>query len=269
MGEHIYKILRSDKIEAEFIELNRSKVNGFCEEKNKHITYGNADDKEMLTNVGIQDAVAIISATNDDTTNLSILATAKKLNPNIMTIARENEMEDFSIFQNAKIDHIFMPSRILINKTTNALINPLSDRFIRLMCKKDDIWASKLVKDLIQTIDESPKLFEMKIDKNSAPEIIKALKDKKEIKLEIFNRSLYNREQKNNIIPLLLHRKGKYEILPKYDLILEEDDEILFACDENAQNEMEYIAQNIYEFHYAYTGEEKRTIGTLNLFKTK
>ena len=65
-----------------------------------------------LSNVGIEDAAAIIAATNDDTTNLSILATAKKLNPDIMTIARENEMEDLSIFESANIDHIFMPSRI-------------------------------------------------------------------------------------------------------------------------------------------------------------
>lgn len=269
MGQHIYDILRSDKIEAEFIELNKSKVGSFPKDAKKHITFGNADDKEILTSVGIEDAVAIISATNDDTTNLSILATAKKLNPKIMTIARENEMEDFSIFENAKIDHIFMPSRILINKTTNALISPLSDKFIRLMCKKDDSWGAKLVKKLLQTINESPKLYELKIDDNKAPEVFKVLKQNKEVKLEIFNRSLYNRELKNNLIPLLIHRKGDYQILPELDLPLQEDDEILFACDENARDEIENIAQNVYEFYYAYTGEEKKTIGNLNFFKTK
>ena len=260
MGQHIYNILRSDKVEAEFIEINKAKVGTFNNDLKRHISFGNADDKELLLNVGIEDAVAIISATNNDTTNLSILATAKKLNPKIMTIARENEMEDFSIFKSAKIDHIFMPSRILINKTTNALISPLSDKFIRMMCKKDDLWASKLVKDLIQTIDENPILHEQKIDKANSPEIFNAIKEDKEILLEIFNCSLYNREQKNNIIPLLIHRDGEYRILPEHDIKLCEDDEILFACDENAKNDLEYIAQNFYEFHYVYTGEEKKTI---------
>ncbi len=227
-----------------------------------HITYGNADDKELLLSVGIEDAVAIISATNDDTTNLSVLATAKKLNPNIMTIARENEMDDLSIFENAKIDHIFMPSRILINKTTNALIRPLSDKFIRLICKKDDAWASKLVKDLIQTIDEKPLLYELRIDRKNAPEVYDAIKEEnKEIELGIFNRSLYNREQKNNIIALLLkNENNEIKLLPDEKIVLKENDEILFACDENAKNDIEYIAQNLYEFHYAYTGEEKKTI---------
>jgi len=264
MGQHVYNVLRSDKVEAEFIEMNKAKVGTFNNDLKRHITFGNADDKELLLNVGIEDAVAIISATNNDTTNLSILATAKKLNPKIMTIARENEMEDLSIFKSAKIDHIFMPSRILINKTTNALISPLSDKFIRMMCKQDDAWASKLVKDLIQTIDENPILHEQKIDKTNSPEIFKAIKEDKEILLEIFNCSLYNREQKNNIIPLLIHRNGEYKLLPEHDIKLHEDDEILFACDENAKNDIEYIAQNFYEFHYVYTGEEKRTIFNKN-----
>jgi len=260
MGNHVYENLKKDKIETEFVELDRLKVEKFVPNETLHITYGDADDKEILSNVGILEAVAIISATDDDTTNLSILATAKKLNPRIMTIARENEMDDFSIFKNAQIDHTFLPSRILINKITNALISPLSDKFISLMCKEDDVWGAKLVRDLVQTIDENPKLFEFKIDKFQAPEIYNRIKDDKEVLLKIFSRSLYNREQKNNIIPLLLVRENEEMLLPSYETPLKEGDEILFACDENAQNDIEYIAQNLYEFHYAYTGEEKRTI---------
>ncbi len=260
MGQHIYASLKQDNIEAEFVEIDRSKVGTFRADEMMRITYGNADDKDLLLSVGIKDAVAIISATNDDTTNLSILATAKKLNPNIMTIARENEMEDFSIFENAKIDHIFMPSRILINKTTNALISPLSDKFIRLICRKDNIWASKLVKDLIQIVNEDPLLFELRIDNKNAIEIIKAIDNNKEVKLEIFLRSLYNREQKNNVIPLLIQREDEVILIPSEEIVLKENDEILFACDENARDDIESIAENLYEFHYAYTGEEKKTI---------
>lgn len=260
MGEHIHTQLKENGIQAEFIETNRTKVESFHANEFMHITYGNADDKDMLLSVGIEDAVAIISSTNDDTTNLSILATAKKLNPDIMTIARENEMDDLSIFESAKIDHIFMPSRILINKITNALISPLSDDFIRLLYTKNDEWAALLIKDLIQNIDVNPLLYELKISKKYAPEVFNALKEKKEVKLDIFSTSLYNKEQDNNVIALLLKRDDEFILLPSADTILEEDDEILFACDENAKNDIEYISLNVYEFHYAYTGEEKKII---------
>lgn len=260
MGQHIYNTLKLSDVEAEFVELDQLKVNKFNTSDSLKITYGNADDKDILLNVGILDAVAIISATNDDTTNLSILATAKKLNPKIMTIARENEMDDFSIFKNAKVDHVFMPSRILINKTTNALISPLSDKFIRVLFSQDDTWGAKLVRNLIQTIDEAPLLFELRIDNKKAPQIYETLKEEKEVFLEIFNRSLYNREQKNNIIPLLILREEESILLPSLDLSLKEGDEILFACDENARDDIEYIAENFYEFYYAYTGQERSTI---------
>jgi len=260
MGQHIYENLKLSSVEAEFVELDQLKVDKFHKSDSLKITFGNADDKDILLNVGILDAVAIISATNDDTTNLSILATARKLNPKIMTIARENEMDDFSIFKSAKIDHIFMPSRILINKTTNALISPLSDKFIRLLFGQDDEWGSKVVKNLLQIIDEEPLLYELKIDNKRAPQVYNALKEEKDILLEIFNRSLYNREQKNNIIPLLIQREEESILVPSLDISLKIGDEILFACDENARDDIEYIAQNFYEFYYVYTGEERKTI---------
>ncbi|RXJ66211.1 potassium transporter TrkA [Halarcobacter ebronensis] len=260
MGQHIYENLKSSNIEAEFVELDKSKVTTFSTNDTFKIRCGNADDKDMLLDVGVKEAVAIISATNDDTTNLSILATAKKLNPKIMAIARENEMDDFSIFKNAKVDHIFMPARILINKTTNALISPLSDKFISMICKKDDPWGAKLVRDLIQIIDEDPMLYEIKINKKFAPQVFDAIKEGKEVNLSVFNHSLYNREQKNNIIPLLILKEEEEILLPDFNTPLEEGDEILFACDENAKDEIEYIAQNFYEFYYAYTGQERKTI---------
>ncbi|XPV69484.1 MAG: potassium channel family protein [Halarcobacter sp.] len=260
MGHHIFERIKDNDIEAHFIEINKAKVSRFETYKGMSITYGDADDKDILLEVGVLDAVAIISATNNDTTNLSILATAKKLNPNIMTIVRENEMDDFSVFKNAKVDHVFMPSRILINKTTNAMISPLSDRFIKMSAKQNELWGSRLVKDLVSTIDENPLLYELKIDKNMAPQIFNALENTNEIKLELFSRSLYNREQNNNVIPLLLKKEDRNILLPSGDEVLSINDEILFACDENGKNDIEYISQNIYEFHYAYTGKEKETI---------
>lgn len=169
-------------------------------------------------------------------------------------------MEDFSIFKSANIDHIFMPAKILINKTTNALINPLSDLFGRIVSEKDETWAAKLVRRLFETIDENPLLFELELDFEKAPEIARYLKIKKEIELKIFSVSLHNKEQRNNIVPLLILRNKEEILLPSWDTKLEFDDKILFACDEHAKNDMEYIAQNIYEFYYALTGKEKRTI---------
>jgi len=260
LGKKIYEKLSLNNIEAELVEFDKDIAMNFTGDEISHITFGSADDKQTLQNVGIEDCVAIIAATNNDTTNLSILATAKKLNPEIMTIVRENEMEDFSIFQNANIDHIFMPSKILINKTANALISPLSDRFIRMIIKKDEKWASSLVKRLLQEINEDPIVFEMEINEKHTPQVFNHLDEDKELTLDIFHRSLHNKEQSNNVVTLLLQREDEYILLPNESEDLKIGDKILFACDENAKNDIEYISSNIYEFYYALTGKEKQTI---------
>lgn len=263
MGHNIYEVLAKNGIDSAFVEIDASKTKNLTNDEISHLTVGNGDDKTMLINIGIDKAVAIIAGTNNDTVNLSILATAKKINPNIVTIARENEMEDFSIFSNAKIDHIFMPSKILINKTTNALINPLADNFVRLLTRQDETWGQHLVRRLIETIGENPDIFELTINKKEAPQIYEKIYNSKKIKLSVFKYSLRNRTQNNNIVPLLLERGKEKTILPHWEEELELNDKILFACDKNAADDIEYIAQNIYELHYILTGKEKTVLSDI------
>ncbi len=260
MGKYLYNRLIDNGLELVFIEVDKNKIEVLNEQEYSTLIIGDADDKEVLLKADIKNAVAIIAATNDDTTNLSILNIAKKLNPKIMSIARENNFDDFSIFDSAKINHIFIPANILIHKTTNALINPLSDIFIYELIKQDEVWASKLVKKLIQTINEDPLLYEIEVTKADATELFYHLKYKKDLHLNILKVSLHNRELNNNVVPLLLIRGKEKILLPSWSEEIKLNDKILFACDEHAKNDIEYICQNRYEFHYALNGFEKSTI---------
>jgi Trk K+ transport system NAD-binding subunit len=175
MGRKIFEKLNDNNIDVKLVEINKNQDTVFTKNEMSHLVFGNADDKELLTEIGIKDAVAIVAATDDDTTNLSILATAKKLNPKIVTIVRENEILDDFLFKNANINYIFTPSKILVNKVTNALVNPLSDKFLKMIIKKDNDWASKLVGRLLKDIDAKPLLLELEINDNMAPQIFKYL----------------------------------------------------------------------------------------------
>jgi voltage-gated potassium channel len=260
MGKKIFEKLNDNNIEAKLIEIKKNRDIEFTKNEISHLVFGDADDKELLINIGINQAVAIVAATDDDTTNLSILATAKKLNPLIMTIVRENDLADDFLFKNANIDHIFTPSKIVVNKVTNALVNPLSDIFLKQIIKKDNIWASKLINRLVKEIDECPILLEFQIVESFAPEICKYLLNKNILLLNIFATSLYNHKQKNNVVPLLLQRDNDIILTPEWEYEIKIGDKLLLACDAHAKNDVEYICQNYYEFYYALTGKEKQTI---------
>ena len=260
MGKKIFEKLSENNIEVKLIEIDEKKELQLSQKEISNLIFASADDKEVLLEVGIKQAVVIAAVTNDDTTNLAILATAKKLNPKIVTIVRENEIEDDFLFKNANINHVFTPSKILVNKVTNALVNPLSDRFLKLIIKKDNEWASKLISRLVKEINENPYLLEIEINQSNAPEIYKYLASNQALKLEVFGISLYNNEKKNNVVPLLLQRENDIMLLPLWEEELKIGDKILLACDSHAKNDIEYICQNIYEFYYAITGKEKQTI---------
>ncbi len=258
MGQKIFEKLDKNNIEVKFIEINPQRYKQLSKDEKNHVVFGDADDRDFLIQTGIMDAVAVVAVTNDDTTNLSILATAKKLNSNIMTMARENDLADDYLFKSANVNHIFTPSKILVNKVTNALFNPLSDVFIKLIIKQDNEWASKLVIDLMQDINKNPLSLELEISLENTPQIYKYLKSKETLNLGILATCLHDRKQKNNFIPLLLQRQNDTILLPSLDEELKIGDKLLIACDDYALDDMEYICQNVYEFHYALTGYEKK-----------
>lgn len=227
----------------------------------------NADDKEILCEAGIKEAVCIIAGTQNDIDNISIMITAKKLNPDIYLIARENTMEEVSIFRAASIDWLFMVERILINKTAMFLAHPLQHRFLKLLIYKDEIWARSLVNLMKSQIGFKPILLTLKIDEKNAYALYHELLTGANIKINVLLRSLVNRKMTNGAVPLLIHREEE-EILLPIETDLQIGDHILFACNEESREEIQLIASNIYELHYAQYGEHKETWIFKKLFRS-
>ena len=225
--------------------------------ENNTFISANADDKKILIKAGIKDASVLIAGTQNDIDNISIILTAQKLNPNLYLIARENTMKEVSIFEAANIDWLFMIERILINKTSLQLANPLKHAFLKKIIYKDEVWGNALVNLLKSQLGENPKLMNLTITRDRAYALYNEIENKESINIDILLKSLSDWKKYHKAIPLLLKRKESEKLLPT-DEILELGDQILFACDEESQEEIEYIASNIYDLHYIRTGEEKQ-----------
>jgi Trk K+ transport system NAD-binding subunit len=226
----------------------------------------NADDKDVLLYAGIEDASVLIAGTQSDIDNISIVITAQKLNPNLYLIARENTMKDVSIFESANIDWLFMIERILINKTSLQLANPLKHSFLKLIIYKDENWGNSLVNLLKSQLGKNPKLMNLTITKESAYALYHEIASGESINIDILLKSLKDWKSYHNAIPLLLKR-GEREILLPNNEIMELGDQMLFACDEESREEIEYIASNIYDLHYILSGEEKKNWVLSKIFK--
>jgi len=217
----------------------------------------NADDKEVLKESGIESASVLVAGTQNDIDNISILLTARKINPDIYVIARENTMKEVSIFEATKANWLFMIEQILINKTSLQLSQPLKHCFLKRILYKDEQWASSLVNLLKVQLGDNPRLLNMTITEKRAFAIYTAIENGETVTIDMLLKSLEDWTKYHKALPLFLKR-GDEEILLPSNEALQLGDQLLFACDEESREEIELIASNIYDLHYVSTGEEKK-----------
>ncbi len=258
-GKALQPKFEKNGIDYVFIDEKRMAPQEMIE--NETFIRANPDDKDVLIQAGIQEASCLIVGTKNDIENISIMITAKKLNPDIFLIARENTMDEVSIFQAADIDWIFIIESIMVNKTSLTLSNPLKHRFLNLILKENEIVANALVKLLKSKIGSNPTLMYLSITEEGSYAIYHELLRGVEIKIEILQRSLEDWTKTNNVIPLLIQREEESLLLPQ-EIALEIGDKILLACDHKGEEEVNLIASNIYELYYAKSGQEKQ-VGVL------
>jgi len=254
MGKAIRIALKRAGIDYLFIETDPKKVRKM-RKNDTNIISGDGHDTKMLIDAGIKDASCIIAGMNDDFINLSIVMAAKKLNPKIFTVARQNNILDQCIFTAAHIDRIIVVQNLLINQTFIAIAKPLSERFLRLIKNMGSEWGESLLISLKQTIGDNPQKLETSITPENAWALCNHIEKSGPVSLNRLAISLRDHHQQNRLIPLYLKRGDEELLLPDGNISLQINDKILFAGDKEAFEDLEYIMQNIYELHYVLEGE--------------
>lgn len=246
MGHSIENGLKEAGIEYTLYDIKSSAY----ESRKKTTIFGDEEDTQKLMDLGIEDASCIIAATKDDLLNLTILNKAKKLNPKIVTVARENSLDDLNIFKAAKINRIYILEQILADITYNHLSYPLSEIFIEESRKKDEEWAKVIVDMLNEVTGMNPTYYEKTLTSENAYALGLRLLKGEQITLAQLRRSRENNDELLNLVYLLLKRDKKVYLMPESDMCLELGDELLIVADDETYDDFEYIVNNIYELEY-------------------
>jgi len=251
MGHALERALKKAGMPYTYIDLKSSEY----KEAKGSAVFGDAEDYKVLLEAGVKEAVAIIAATKDDLINLTILATAKKLNRDIYTIGRENTLDDLSIFRSARIDRVYILEQILAEFTYLFIARPLAYRFVRLLHTKDEAWGAKVVHQMHEILGDNPLHFELTIDEEHAYALTLELKKGRRITLGDLRRSRADQNQKMPIMFLLYKwHEERRELLPDDSLVLEPGVQLLVAATEESKTDFEYIVNNYYELEYVLTG---------------
>ena len=251
-GKAVHERLRKQSVDVTIIEANPE-----ITDAPSNVIIGRGTEAVTLQQAGIEEAVGVVAGTDIDGNNLSILMTARELNPDLFMVARQNLRHNDPIFQAAKLDLIMQRGSIIGHKIFALIQSPMLDSFLRLARQQENEWANELISRISGiTGTEAPVTWEIDIDEQVAPAMFVAARSRERIILWQLYRDPRNRETPLACIPLMCRRGDRTILLPDDDTKIFPGDRVLFCGQARAQYMMEWLTGNSNVFNYVQTGEE-------------
>jgi len=199
-----------------------------------------------LREAGVETASGIFGGTDDDTANLAIAIAARRLNPNIFIILRQNLQSSSVLFTKFGADMTMVTSQIIATECIAVLRTPLLAAFLDLTRRKDDLWAYSLAESLRDLLgDEAPSFWSFAIEAGEAPGLLDAMdRVAGPVRAGDLSRSAQARQDRVPCMALLLVRGAQTVELPDDDFPLEAGDRLLFAGRRSAEDNQVLVRRN-------------------------
>lgn len=238
--------------------LDRNNIEYTYLDINKQLHEKVSSDQDFFLEAGILEASCIIAGTNDDAINLSIVATARAINPNIFVIVRENELEERSLFSHLRVDKIFILDQITALDGYNYIDRPMTLKFIDGISNFDkQKWIDTLLL-ITNRINKRPKLLEMTIDYQHMYALAHCLESCPVNIGQILNNPYKDGLDLKVVILGIQRKNGDFILLPDSNTHFEINDRILFATTIPSLKKFETIINHYYELYYVINGVEAR-----------
>lgn len=256
MGMEANRVLTMNGVKTAVIDPHSRKK----EEEVETYIIGRANAK-TLKEAGIDQAVGLLAAADDDGMNLSSLLNARSLNQNLFTIVRQNSHQNELAFAKAEADMIMQPTLVTARKILLLLIAPLLKHFFRYLLAKEpgrDQVIRNVIKSLRDKIgDKTPLLVTIDFTREKSSAVIQCLDEGKEVMLGDIIADPRDRELELDLMVFVIQSDGVQYILPAKDHKIREGDQLLFCGTVYAKQLFKATINNEYTLHYLRTGSFK------------
>ncbi len=251
-GKALYKHLKDQGIELVVVEANPTRTG----KPDCPLVHGPGTEANTLEQAEIHRAVGLIAGTDNDANNLSIIMTAKALNPGLFTVARENNLMNRQLFDAVDADIVMHPSLIVANRIRVLLGTPLLMEFVQYARFEDDAWACELTEQIAALVhDKVPDVWQVRIDAEDAYALLR-LRDQEPLpKIKDLLRDPRDRGCKLPAIVLMRRRNNGRTLMPDLNDRLRKGDELLLCGRSAARSSMLWTLQNTHALTYVLHGE--------------
>jgi Trk K+ transport system NAD-binding subunit len=216
---------------------------------------GRGTEAETLEQADITRAVGLVAGTDNDANNLSIVMTARELNPDLFVVTRENHLDNEELFDAVEADIVMHPSSIVANRIRVLLATPLLTEFESYALHEEDAWACELVSRIAALVHEHvPHVWEVEIGDADAHAVFEAVSRGRSVPLGGLLRDPRDRDRRLPAIPLLFRHNNQRTLLPGDQTRLREGDRVLFCGQVCAHSRMRWTLQNLNALGYVLTG---------------
>ncbi|WP_415905261.1 NAD-binding protein [Neptuniibacter sp. QD48_55] len=252
-GRALYRDFDESDVELTVLDIDAEKIKDL-----PHQVTGVGTEAVTLMEAGVMDAVGIVAGTNNDADNLSIMMTARELNPKLLTVVRQNIHANSLVFKNSRADFIMEPGRIIANRILAHVKSPLVPIFIEEMQNKfDDVWAHTLINRMSSVVgDRELDSWAYTVGEKETPAFMEAKKQGFELTLSLFFKDPHNRKKNLHAFPLMLKRGDFIDMLPGELDELQEGDEVLICGLNKSNRRMQWTVNNYNVLHYVITGND-------------
>jgi voltage-gated potassium channel len=223
LGRELTRDLRAEGLEVTVVEPHPEG------EPDAGMVVGDGSDPWVMAQVDLDRAVGFVAGTDNDTTNLSLVATAKRNNPSLFIGARQNRPASAPLFAAMEVDALLVPAEVIAHEVYAQLSTPLLWRFLREMPAMGDAWAAELTDRLTDLCGSHLQaLWKVRLTPEEAPALVGWLATGA-ARLGELLRNPEDREEPLHAVALLVVRGHEATLAPGPDFVLAAGDEILLA----------------------------------------
>ena len=193
------------------------------------VVVGDGSDPDVMARADLDGAVGFVAGTDNDTTNLSLIAAARRVNPDLFVAARQNRPANAALFEAMEPDALLVLAEVVAKEVYAKLSTPLLWRFLQEVPDQGEEWAARMVDRLCGRCGQQLRtLWPVRLRAASSLAVGRWL-GTGTARLGDLLRSPHDRDRPLAAVVLLLKRGDEFVLTPGDDTELRDGDELLIA----------------------------------------
>ncbi len=219
---------------------------------------GKGTEAVTLRQAGIEHADAVLAGTDDDVDNLSIVMTARDIQPGSYLAARENQMAHRPLFKAAQLQMPVEPSYLIATRMLSLITAPLLPEFLRIARGFDRSWHAAVARR-IRAVSGGvvPEIWTLTIDGQQTPAILELREEGTTVRIGEILSDPQAGGADINVVALLLVRAEAVVPLPDLQVPFEPGDRLLCCGAPNARSQLDWTVLHRNTLRYLVTGEQR------------